>query len=254
MEFEELELERLEKEKKKAQRKNNLKEVAQLCNVIGELKAKFGRFEDAIEDHQMELHLSEALDDSMGTAIANRKIGECYCELGKFDLALKHQHRHLELAESEHSDIEQQRAWATIGRTYLYQAEAIKTPGGAEAVLRKGEDAFMKSLEVCERLKRSIKNEEYMEMKARLFLNLGLVYDNKRDEKQCTEYMKRAIMIAEKHNLAEDLYRCQFCLSGIYQRNGKPSQALRFLEEALKCARKMKDKVLESEVLVSKAQ
>lgn len=100
-------------------------------------------------------------------------LGECYCELGDFKKALNYQKRHLELAQSCGSVIEEQRAWATIGRTYLFQAEAMKEPTALQGVLKKGEKAFLKSLECCEKLKGDVPNTEYMEMKARLFLNLG---------------------------------------------------------------------------------
>ena len=87
------------------------------------LELILGKYEEAIHEHETELHLSEALDDSIGAAVGNRKIGECYCELGQYDKALQHQERHLSLAQSCNDDVEEQRAWATIGRTYLFQVK-----------------------------------------------------------------------------------------------------------------------------------
>lgn len=48
-----------------------------------------GDYEAAIEEHQQELSLSEVLNDVIGRAVANRKIGECYAELGNIETALK---------------------------------------------------------------------------------------------------------------------------------------------------------------------
>lgn len=48
-----------------------------------------GDYKAAISEHQEELALSEVLNDVIGRAVANRKIGECYAEMGKFDAALK---------------------------------------------------------------------------------------------------------------------------------------------------------------------
>lgn len=48
-----------------------------------------GDYEAAILEHQEELALSEALNDVIGRAVANRKIGECYAELGNIEAALK---------------------------------------------------------------------------------------------------------------------------------------------------------------------
>lgn len=48
-----------------------------------------GEFEAAIEEHRQELALSEVLQDVIGSAVANRKIGECFAELGNIEAALK---------------------------------------------------------------------------------------------------------------------------------------------------------------------
>lgn len=48
-----------------------------------------GDYRAAIEEHRQELELSEVLHDVIGSAVANRKIGECYAELGNIEAALK---------------------------------------------------------------------------------------------------------------------------------------------------------------------
>lgn len=48
-----------------------------------------GDYEAAISEHQQELALSEVLGDVIGRAVANRKIGECYAEMGNIEAALK---------------------------------------------------------------------------------------------------------------------------------------------------------------------
>lgn len=48
-----------------------------------------GDYEAAISEHRQELALSEVLNDVIGLAVANRKIGECYAEMGNFPAALK---------------------------------------------------------------------------------------------------------------------------------------------------------------------
>jgi len=68
--------------------------------------------------------------------------------------------------------LEEQRAWATIGRTYLHQAESQDSLQSAGAS-KKAERAFAQALEVCEKVKDSLKVPEYMAMKCRLYMNLG---------------------------------------------------------------------------------
>lgn len=56
------------------------------------------------------------MDDSIGAAVACRKIGENYCDLQDYEKALQFQQRHLNLAKKCDNLIEEQRAWATIGK------------------------------------------------------------------------------------------------------------------------------------------
>ncbi|XP_029442653.1 uncharacterized protein LOC115082575, partial [Rhinatrema bivittatum] len=83
------ELRQLEKAKSKAQKTRNLKEEATICNQLGEILAKNGHFREAIEEHRQELHIFEGLCDLIGCAVANRRIGECFAELGNYEAALK---------------------------------------------------------------------------------------------------------------------------------------------------------------------
>lgn len=53
-----------------------------LCFLSGDYGA-------AIEEHRQELQISTAMHDVIGRAVANRKIGECYAEMGNIEAALK---------------------------------------------------------------------------------------------------------------------------------------------------------------------
>ncbi|XP_042356815.1 tonsoku-like protein [Plectropomus leopardus] len=238
------EIKQLQKAKSKAQNSNNLKEEANICNQLGELLSRNGDYEAAISEHQQELSLSEVLNDVIGRAVANRKIGECYAELGNIEAALKHQRRHLDLARSVRDHAEEQRALATIGRTYLFRYESDQSKNSLE----QAQDAFRQSLAIVdERLEGTVPGREISEMKARLFLNLGLVCDHLGEPKRCSEFIRRSVFIAEKSQLLEDLYRANFNLGNIYFRHGQQSNAVRCLEQAKECARKIKDKFSESE-------
>uniref|UniRef100_A0A673CSH3 Tonsoku-like protein n=1 Tax=Sphaeramia orbicularis TaxID=375764 RepID=A0A673CSH3_9TELE len=238
------EIKQLQKAKSKAQNSNNLREEASLCNQLGELLARNGDYKAAINEHQQELALSEVLNDVIGRAVASRKIGECYAEMGNTEAALKHQRRHLDLARSVRDHAEEQRALATIGRTYLFCYESDQS----RTSLEQAEEAFKKSLAIVnDRLQGTVPDREICEMKARLFLNLGLVCDHLGEPKRCSEFIRRSVFIAEQSQLLEDLYRANFNLGNIYFRIGQQSNAVRCLEQAKECARKIKDKFSESE-------
>ncbi|XP_063306973.1 tonsoku-like protein [Pelobates fuscus] len=247
----EREIRQLEKAKCKAQKAGNLKEEAVVCNQLGEILARSARFREAIEEHRQELRISEGLGDVIGCAVANRKIGECFAELENYEAALKHQRRHLDLAQSVSCDLEEQRALATIGRTYLYMCEA----GRASEAHGPAEEAFLKSLSIVEeKLEGKVSVVELSEMRARLFLNLGLLYNNGHDAAKCSFYIRKSVYIAEHSQLHEDLYRANSTLGSIHLRNGEHTKAIRYLEAAKECARRMKDKHMESDSYCSIGQ
>ncbi|XP_041711447.2 tonsoku-like protein isoform X2 [Coregonus clupeaformis] len=238
------EIKQLQKAKNKAQSNNNLREEASLCNQLGEVLSRNGDYGAAIEEHRQELQISTAMHDVIGRAVANRKIGECYAEMGNIEAALKHQRCHLDLARSVNDHAEEQRALATIGRTFLFRYESDQSRDS----LKQAEDAFRKSMAIVDNeLEGTVAARELSEMRARLYLNLGLVCDHLGEPKQCSEYIRLSVYIAEKNQLLEDLYRANFNLGNIYFRNGHHSNAMRSLEQAKECARKIKDKFSESE-------
>lgn len=238
------EIRQLQKAKSKAQSSNNLKEEASLCNQLGEVLAKSGDYQAAIEEHRQELALSQVLQDVIGCAIANRKIGECYAELGNIATALKYQRRHLDLARSVNDAVEEQRALATIGRTYLFLHDTDQSLDS----LKQAGDAFKKSLAIVnEHLEGRVSARERSEMRARLLLNLGFVCDGLKDPQRCNEFIRQSIYISEKNNLLEDLYRANFNLGNIHFRNGQHSLSIRCFEKSKECAHKMSDKFSESE-------
>ncbi|XP_064010535.1 tonsoku-like protein isoform X2 [Pogoniulus pusillus] len=247
------EIRQLQKAKEKAQRVGHLVEEAALCNQLGEILASCGRYEEALEEHRQELRLLEGAGDGLGCAVAHRKIGERLAEMENYEAALKHQHQHLELARGLADETEQQRAWATIGRTYMFMAESDGTV--AQEAWREAERAFHTSLTIVEeKLEGAVPAREVTEMRTRLYLNLGLVYDSLKDPAKSHQYIRKSIFLADQGRLTEDLYRAYFNLGHIQLRGGDHSGALRCLARARDCARRMKEKELESDCCSSTAQ
>ncbi|XP_037982875.1 tonsoku-like protein [Motacilla alba alba] len=122
------EIRQLQKSKEKSRRVGNAAEEAAACNRLGEILAAHGRFREALEQHREELRLLEGAGDALGCAVAHRKVGERLAELQSFPQALQHQLQHLFLARQLGDPAEQQRAWATIGRTFLFMAEGPEPP------------------------------------------------------------------------------------------------------------------------------
>nr|XP_056710111.1 tonsoku-like protein [Euleptes europaea] len=133
----------------------------------------------------------------------------------------------------------------------MFMAESDPSSGA----LQEAEEAFVKSLAIIEEtLDGEVPQREVSEMRARLYLNLGLVYDSLKNPAKRSDYIKKSIYISEQAHLYEDLYRAYFNLGNIHLREGEHSKAMRCLERARECARKMKEKYMESECCASLAQ
>ncbi|XP_016072127.1 PREDICTED: tonsoku-like protein [Miniopterus natalensis] len=238
------ELRQLSKAKAKAQNSGQLREEAALCHQLGELLASHGRYSEALQEHQQELRLLESADDALGCAVAHRKIGERLAEMEDYSAALQHQHHYLELAHSLSNHIELQRAWATIGRTHLDIYDHCQS----QDALLQARAAFEKSLAIVdEKLQRTLPKRELSEMRARLYLNLGLIFESLQQTALCNDYFKKSIFLAEQNHLYEDLFRARYNLGAIHWRQGQHSQAMRCLEGARECAHTMKKGFMESE-------
>ena len=65
-----------------------------------------------------------------------------------------------------------------------------------EECLIEAQKAYLESLSVCDELQGSISDTELLEMRSRLYLNLGLVYDNKNDTSSARKFINQALNIA----------------------------------------------------------
>lgn len=197
--------------KTKAQEAGNLKEEARVCGELGDqyteegeyLKSicicfislnTLGRHEDALRERRCELALNKAAGDQLEVAKAHRMIGETLCSLEDYENALNHQQQHLQISKQLDNLVEQQRALATIGRTLFVWSEQ-KSDQAKQQHLTESLQAYLGSLELCDLLEDDVGKGELLEMKGRLFLNIGLVYEAQEDMQQAEHFLEQACHI-----------------------------------------------------------
>ena len=244
------EVARLEREKRRALNKNNLREVANLSNLLGQQLQEAGDYEGALAQHKEEGVLCEALEDTIGRAVSHRRRGEVYCDMGVWEKALHHQHQHLLLAKKAESLVEEQRAYATLGRTHLQRADDYAANGLEEEkikALTEAEKAFLRSLSTCERLKGAVDTVEHCQMRSRLYLNLGLVLDQRGNSDKACNFINQALELCASHSLHEDSQRCHSALGTILLKKSQYTQALQEGQKALVLSAKLHNKALQCE-------
>lgn len=78
-------------------------------------------------------------------------IGEVYLLMGRYKDALEHNEIYLKISKEEKDPVEMQRAYASLGRCFLLQAEDDTVSGSSNLAsdYKAAERAFLKSLIIC---------------------------------------------------------------------------------------------------------
>ncbi|OAD56028.1 Tonsoku-like protein [Eufriesea mexicana] len=192
---------RLIKRKKRATRDGNLQQLAEIVKELGDIYFESSKYEAALQEYTEQLEICNILEDKLNIAIAHRMIGEMHANLGTYEEALKHQNLYLERAKEIKNLLEEQRAYATLGRTYFCWVESLpekfeKRPD----ILTSARKAYMKKAE--------------------------------KKHQEAVDLMEKAAALCQTHNLREDFHRTQIALGGIYDRNCNYELALKHFETA----------------------
>lgn len=227
-------IDKLIRKKQHAKRDNNLRQLAEITNILGDMYFENERPEEALQEYMEQLKICEELRDKLSCAIAHRMIGEVYASLGDYELALVHQNLHLEGAKDMKNSIEEQRAFATLGRTYFCQAESlIGKMQKHDETLANAKAAYVRSMELCDKLSvTEIKLEEKTLMRARLLLNLGLTLEAQKETQQAISLIEQATALCISNNFQEDMHRTCISLAVIYERQSNLELALSYIDTA----------------------
>ena len=147
------------------------------------ISESIGDHDKALQYHREELHLSDSLGDELGKAVAHRKIGESLADTCQFSAALSEQDKYLKIADSLSNLQETQRAYATIGRIWYMKHKADEDKQDKSS-LEKARSAYLSSLDVVDQLESIggvISMREMADMRARIYLNLGLLAEETKE-------------------------------------------------------------------------
>ncbi|KAL5256261.1 hypothetical protein ACHWQZ_G011473 [Mnemiopsis leidyi] len=232
------EIKKLLKELKSATSQGNVTEQSKLCNAIGNKFAAAGFLNLALQYHTQDLEISTEHGVRVDIAVAHRSVGEVYAELGEFPAAIEHQEQFLKISEEIEDLLEQQRAHATLGRTYYTKLMSESDERVVAETRKKAGHCYISALKLTDvlRAKRLSTEKEIMEMKSRLHLNIGLLYD-KVNPDMSVKYLKRALEESKGNNdyAIHHLALLQLCETHLL--SGELSQALLFGQQAVKAAK-----------------
>ncbi|ESN98309.1 hypothetical protein HELRODRAFT_193042 [Helobdella robusta] len=246
---------KLLREKTRLKRQNKMKEVIEMCNALGLEFFELGKYEEALDEHKEALELSEMEHDMISKAISHRYIGCVHSSMADYKAALREHNIYLDLSIQCKSQIEQQRAYVTIGNTHLDFVYLHKGTKKGQIALKKAEESFILALKLCEGLRVNLAKVDYVEMKCRCLLNLGIVYDTDDNEPLGVDYYNQAIKFAEEHALYDELYIGLTNIMEFYKKLRKFDLALVKANRLVACSRKLREKkIKERDSMVMKAK
>ncbi|CAH0548154.1 unnamed protein product [Brassicogethes aeneus] len=235
-----MEEQRLLKRKRKATLEKNTTLLCAVCTDLAELYVAEGRYQSAVEEYRTLAELYKNEKKLINYAQANRGIGEAYLGLHQFERALEYLHIYLDVAKTEQDKLEEQRALATIGHSYLsWYLDTTVNPD--KNYLHKAFKIFMKSLIVCESLT-NIGKLEKVDMTARLFCNLGVVQDCLGNFNKALELLTKSIQICKQHDIFEQLHRGYIAIASLYDKTGDYKNVIQNYNLAIIVAKKLRSK------------
>lgn len=245
-------IDKLIKRKQHAKRVSDLHQLAEITKTLGDMYFESEQPTKALQEYTEQLNICENLQDKLNSAIAHRMIGEVHASLGDYERALIHQNLHLEGARNMKNLIEEQRAFATLGRTYFCLAESLTDHSQKrDEALANAKLAYVNSMELCGKLTGDeIRLQERTLMQARLLLNLGLTLEAQRETQQAIDLIEQATELCVSNNFQEDLHRTYISLAAIYERQGNHELVLNYIEKAAT----VQDIGLKAEAKVVKAE
>jgi len=182
--------------------KEKWKELSETYNNIGRMLSERGKYKEALEYHIKDKDVCESIQDISGQAQAHRMMGETLADLARYKEALEQQKQYLAMSKQLQDSVLEQRALATLGRTFLYMAETDSEN------YEKSIKYFSKALEAVNRIpKKDIDARERASMRGRAMENIGTASWHLDKREDGDSFISRAECIYKDHKLWEDLFR-----------------------------------------------
>ncbi|EDV40736.1 uncharacterized protein Dana_GF23769 [Drosophila ananassae] len=246
------------KRKEKARSDGNREQVAISCNQLGDFYNQQGKYNEAVKEYKQEAQIYTSMGKELETAKAKRMVGEMFTLLCDYDAAKDHINDYLKIAKRLKNQVEEQRAYATLGRVHLLHGQSLadSSASGAMEQLKQAEKSFLRSLLLIKELSGRISKLEQLDMQARCYLNIGVVKEHMEEFEESIEYIEKAIKISKTHELFDLTHLCYISMSLLFNcKKNDATSALRYCNMALEVAKRLPNKVKKiCETLITKAE
>ncbi len=209
---------------------------AQIVANLGLTYMNLGRYDDGILEQQKQLKKSEENGDRRGMATLYVNLGIVYFEKGDFENALSCYEKGLELSQELGNKLLTSIAIGCIGSVYQQQGD-----------YQKAADHFIQDLELCEQLGD----------KQGIAIALGLIGELRSIEGEfdlAVEYLNHCSALCEGLGYQKGIAKAVNNLADIYYLKEDYEASVTHYEEAIRIARKIKNRLILCSSLLEKAQ
>ncbi len=219
----------------------NKNDIADTYGYLGYIHLKLGNFDASLDNYLKELRLREELNDHKEMDKFLTNIGKIYYKINKFSKALEYYQKALKINQEKGDKIQIAQSLSNLGNVY-YEMKDYK----------KALTFYHKSLEMTDekQINTQLSNSEkqsFLQGKAVLLNNLGLVYKNLGDYKKALDYCKSSIQIKEEIGDVGNLFYPLTSIAEILMKLEIYDESLRYLNRALKIAEESNNLMLQKE-------
>jgi len=209
---------------------SNKKEIADAYGYPGYIHLKLGNFDGALDNYLKELKLREELGEKKEMERFLTNIGKIYFKINKFGRALEYYQKALEINEGRGKKIEVAQSLANLGNVYFELKDYKRALSYYDKSLDLTDEKQIKSI--------LTKGEKlaFLQGRAVLLNNMGLVYKNLGDYKKALDYCKASIKIKGEIDDNKNLFYPLTSIAEILMKLEIYDESLKYLERALSIA------------------
>jgi tetratricopeptide (TPR) repeat protein len=198
-----------------------LKNVSELAFLRGECLSMRGLCDEAIEEYDHSLLLSEAEDDMAGISVALRRIAEIHLLRGNYGEVIEPLERSAELSKKIGDSVGMAECYYNIASTLW-----------AKGDIKRSQEYVAQCLEIAE-------SSGDFTVTARAYKALGILNDEMGNEKKGLSAKRKAVGYARKSENMALLSLCLNDLANSYYDLERDEDSLKLAEEALEAAKKL---------------
>lgn len=209
----------------------------QLLLLRGDVLKIWGEWDIALESYKEALAQAEDKGEHLMKAEAYRKIGDFFVKRNQWDEALHNIKKALAISRKFNDPLGEADASRSFGRVYWRRGEYNKAVNNYNKAI----DCIEKIKGPKKRGKEIHKEAKKIPVLASIYIDMGLLYDDKGDYELAIEYYEKSLKLLNQVKDISEIARVYNNLGVTWERNGDLDKAIEYYEMGITAAEKSGD-------------